>query len=64
MESGNYRISGSNSAIVGTLRVAHVCDLHYKYRVECALRISVAQLSASHIQEVPLKELCSGAVCT
>ena len=47
-----------------TLRVARVYDLHYKYHVGCALRIFVAQLLASHIQEVPLKGLCSGAVCT
>ena len=60
MESGNYRLAGSSR----TLRVAHVYDLHYKYHVGCALHISVAQLSASRIQEVPPEELCSGAVCT
>jgi len=60
MESGNYRLSGSSR----TLRVAHIYDLHYKYHVGCAQRISVAHFSANHIQEVPPKELCSGAVCT
>ena len=59
MESGSYRLAGCSR----TLRVAHVYDLHYKLHVGYALRISVAQFSANHIQEVPPKELCGGAVC-